>query len=193
MADKLPRNNGYSNGYWKDCLCIVIFAGIAVLSLFGGCDCQAGEKEEAEAAAALALAQAKREREAESVVPKSSPYQDYALAAKEAERTGKPLTLWVGCKCEDHRKVANGLKESVHCELAVWRKDKTPRVVIQGGDGNEYWIRVERLNDKTPQLIRSKWLLEFVPPIRGDVKISEEVWYVPSAFGWREDWCVGGT
>ncbi len=172
-----PREPGYSNHYYWDYLFIGVLLLAVCIGIFGGCSRSiAGEKEKAEADATLALAKAKRDRQsAKPAVDKLTANQDYEKAVLHADLTGKPLVLWVGIKCSDHDELYRNLSGAVHCQLPRWRKDDTPRLVIMGGDDCEYWIAASKLNLKSADKIREKWSLPYIPPVRGGIRISEEI------------------
>jgi hypothetical protein len=149
----------------------ILFAWLALLLVaIGGCAIARGEEmPEASARAALALAKAKRERETMSC------FSDYETAAAESQRRGKPLVLWVGVKCVDHPRLRRDLADAVHCHLTVQRGDRTPRVVIQGADGIEWFVRPEKIGRETARRIREKWEAPRTPLLRNDVGIMEEI------------------
>lgn len=91
---------------------------------------------------ALSLAKAKRERETKEAVVAASCFRDLALAQTEAEKSKKKLVLWVGMKCEDYPTLRAELSDCVHCHVARYNDDETPRLVITANDGKQY--RVER-------------------------------------------------
>lgn len=136
---------------------------------------------EARAKAALALAKAKREREkGKGAEVPADCHKDYTAAVREAERTGKPMVLWVGVQCTDHPELRKDLRNAVHCHMARRAGQREPGVVIIGGDGIEYVVRPEKINATTADKIREAWARPYVPPIRGDVRISEEIsFYMP--------------
>jgi hypothetical protein len=143
---------------------------IGVLALFVLSDTTFGEElDEAKARASLALAKAKREREATSC------FRDYEVAATEARRTNRPLVLWVGLTCREHATLRRELADAVHCHVAKQRGDDSPRVVIQGVDGIEWFIRPEKIGSDTAKKIREKWDAPKVPPLRTDVGVIEEL------------------
>lgn len=139
----------------------------------------ADEKDVARAKAALALAKAKRERvEAKATATEMECHKDYAAAVEEAKRLELPLVLWVGVKCKQHPELRKALTNAVHCHQESTPRYKEPAIVVQGSDGNEYFIRPENVTAETPAKIREKWSLPYVPPLRPDVRIAEEFVYV---------------
>lgn len=140
---------------------------------------QGDEGGEAKAKGALALAKAKRERD-NSKAQTLACHTDYATAAKEAEKTGKPLVVWVGVQCVEHPGLRKALDSAVHCHATEWHKNKEARIVIQGSDGNEYYVTPEKIKADTADKLKAKWELPYVPPVRGDARISEEVFYRPA-------------
>jgi hypothetical protein len=148
------------------------YAWLALVGfLIGGCTAARGaDPAEAQAKAALALAKAKRDREAASC------FTDYDKAAAEARRTNKPLVLWIGVKCSAHPGLRKELADAVHCHLTAAGRDPSPRVVFQGADGIDWFVRAETINAETARRIRAKWE---PPPIRPSVSIGEEL-YCPN-------------
>lgn len=175
---------------------ILVMFGIALLFQLTYTAAANGQDKEAESRAALALAKAKREREqAKAKTVALACHSDYTVAAAEAARSKKPLVLWVGVKCSDIPELRKALSEAVHCHLAIQRGDDTPRIVIQGGDGVEYYVRPERIADDTAAKIRQKWELPYVPPRRADILIAEEFTFVapPPYYSFSSPaLCIGG-
>jgi len=137
------------------------------------------EKDEAQASAALALAKAKREREQAKARASAamSCHSDYDKAVAEAERAGKSLVLWVGVSCESHPELRRALGNAVHCHMKERRGQKEPGIVIMGGDGIEYVVRPEKIKPTTADKIKEAWRRPYIPPVRGDVRIVEEMSY----------------
>lgn len=136
----------------------------------GGCSAARGAgRGEAQARAALALAKAKRDRQAASC------FTDYAAAVAETRKTNRPLVLWVGMTCSEHPQLRAGLADAVHCHLPERGRDGAPRVVIQGADGVEWFVRAEKIGPATARQIRAKWQARPTPPLRPDVGIGEEL------------------
>lgn len=147
----------------------LLFAWLAFIAfLIGGCTVRGDELHEAESRAALALAKAKRERETTSC------FVDYEAAVAAAKRADKHLVLWVGMKCGDHPELRRDLADAIHCHLPSQRGDRTPRIVIEGADGIEWFVRSEKIGPDTVRRIREKWAGLKVPLLRRDVGISEE-------------------
>ena len=146
------------------------------------------DEAEARAKAALALAKAKRERLQSAGKGAQVPtdcHTDYTAAVREAERTGKPMVLWVGVQCSDHPELRRSLKDAVHCHMARRAGQREPGVVIIGGDGIEYVVRPEKIGPNTADRIREAWARPYVPPIRGDVRISEDISYYTPLPRWE--------
>jgi hypothetical protein len=144
----------------------LFFAWLAFAAfLIGGCTARG---DEAEARAALALARAKREREATSC------FVDYEAAVVAAKRRDKHLVLWVGMQCSDHPQLRRDLGDAIHCHLPSQHGDRTARILIEGADGVEWFIRPEKISSETARKIRAKWAGPKVPLLRRDVGISEE-------------------
>lgn len=132
-------------------------AVLALLVVAGGAWADTPEQAKAKSAAALALAKAKRERETKAKADVLPYHTDYAAALKEAERSGKHLVLWVGMTCEERPALRKELAGAVHCHLATFDGDRTPRVVIRGGDGINYaWLR-SAIDVRTAARIRDQW------------------------------------
>jgi hypothetical protein len=148
----------------------LLIAWLAFLAfIIGGCAAvHGGEPFESKARAALALAKAKRDREATGC------FADYEAAVAEAKRTDKHLVLWVGLQCADHPQIRHELADAIHCHLLSQHGDRTPRIVIQGNDGVEWYVTPEKLGPETSRKIRDKWRGPKVPLLRRDVGISEE-------------------
>jgi len=167
-----------------------------VIALSFAFPAMADDPDKSKAQAALALAKAKREREAAKsfvkvVAPAPAPcHTDYDTAAKRAAELGKPLVLWVGMNCEDKPSLRNELGEAIHCHVSTYAKDTTPRVAIQGGDGNGYFALKEKIDGKTAGKIKAAWAKPAQPPlIRGDVGISEEIrLYTPPIYTGYSGW-----
>ena len=87
--------------------------------------------------------------------------------------------IWSGVTCVDHPQLRKGLSGAVHCHVKKWHGLDEPRIIIQGSDGNEYYVVPAKIKDDTADKIKAKWELEFVPPIRRDVGISEEIRVMP--------------
>jgi hypothetical protein len=136
--------------------------------LIGGCTARGDESHEATARAALALAKAKRERESTNC------FGDYEAAVTAAKRADKHLVLWVGMKCIDQPQLRRELADAIHCHLPSQHGDRTPRVVIEGVDGIEWFVRSEKIDSETARKIRKKWAGRKIPLLRRDVGISEE-------------------
>src|SRR5262249_2191289 len=117
---------------------------------------------------ALALAKAKREREATSC------FADYEAAVAAAKRADKHLVVWVGMTCGDHPQLRRDLADAIHCHVPSQHGDRTARIVIEGADGVEWFVRPERIGPDTARKIRAKWAGPKVPLLRRDVGISEE-------------------
>lgn len=144
----------------------LFFAWLALVAfLIGGCTARG---EDSEARAALALAKAKRERESTSC------YVDFEAAVAAARRADKHLVVWVGMKCSDQPRLRRELSDAIHCHVPSQHGDRTPRVVIQGADGIEWFVRLEKIGPDTARKIREKWSGPKVPLLRRDVGISEE-------------------
>ena len=138
-------------------------------------DCKSAE---CKAKAALALAKAKREREAVKAKEQTQLvcHTDYAAAVKEAEKSGKPMVLWVGVQCADYPALRKALGNAVHCHMTERRGQKEPGIVIMGGDGIEYFVRPEKITVNTADKIKEAWARPYTPPpIRSDVRIQEEI------------------
>jgi len=136
-----------------------------------------GQDKEAESRAALALAKAKREREAVKLHTMDC-HTDLAKATKEAEATGKPLVVWAGVKCADYPVLRKALSGAVHCHIDASRHRHGEAIVIQAGDGTEFFVRPEKITDETGAKIKAKWAVPWVPPVRSDVVVSEELsWF----------------
>ena len=125
--------------------------------------------DEATARVRLVLAKAKRERQS------SNCFTDHAAAVAEARRLKKPLVLWVAVKCSEHTRLRSELSDAVHCHVAQQNRDHTPRIVIEGGDGVEWFVRPDKIGPDTAWKIRAKWRAPSAPLLRRDVGISEEV------------------
>ncbi len=117
----------------------------------------------AKAAAALALAQAQRTREHVVADAAAGCYDDadYKVAQRFAAREDKPLVLWIGMRCTERPAVRKALGDAVHCHLKERYGDPTPRVAVVGRDGNDYFVRREKVTDETAGKLRAKW--EAVP------------------------------
>ncbi len=113
----------------RDDLFVVWLALLAYL--VGGCTARGENLPEAQARATLALAKAKRDREATSC------FTDLASAKLESRRTRKPLVLWVGVTCAEHGELRRDLKDAIHCHVREHDGDRSPRIVIEAGDGTE--------------------------------------------------------
>lgn len=151
---------------------------ISVTALILAAPIVAGEQDKAKASAALALAKAKREREQTQLVVKKLPatacHTDYATAVKEAEKTGKPLVLWVGMNCESEPDLRKALDKAVHCHVEVANKSAKPRVLITGGDGIMRGYAKEKIDEDTAAKIMSAWNLPAQPPpARAGIGIEE--------------------
>lgn len=96
-------------------------------------------------------------------VPKPAPpriafYRDYDSAVAAALRQNKNLVVWVGVDPNDHASLAADLsRDALHLKVDEFLDDRTPRLVIQGGDDRTYFIRVERLRAETATKVRSVW------------------------------------
>jgi hypothetical protein len=134
----------------------------------GGCTARGEEVQETKARAALALAKAKREREAASC------FTDYEGATAEARRAHKHLVLWVGVNCTEQPGLRRELSDAVHCHLPSQYGDRTPRIVIQGADGVDWFVRPEKIGPDTARKIRAKWDGTKMPLLRSEVGIREE-------------------
>lgn len=147
----------------------LFFAWLAFVAfLIGGCTARGDDSHEAESRAALALAKAKRERETGRC------FSDYEAAIAAAKRANKHLVLWVGMKCGDHPQLRRELADAIHCHLPSQHGDRTPRIVIEGADGIEWFVPSEKIGPETVRRIREKWAGLKVPLLRRDVGISEE-------------------
>jgi hypothetical protein len=150
---------------------------------------QVGEvaEDESKARAALALAKAKRQREA-AKAHQLDCHTDYAAAAKAAEQTGKRMVVWCGLECTDYPELRLALASAVHVHVPVWRGDRSPGIMIRGGDGIEYWLRPEKIDAAAADRIKRAWAKPYEPPKRGDAGIGEDLsrapFYKPSATGW---------
>ncbi len=132
----------------------LFFAWLAFAAFtIGGCTAAHGDEPYmAKARAALALAKAKRERESMSC------FADYDAAVAAARRFDKHLVLWVGMKCSDHPGLRRDLADAIHCHLPAQHGDRTPRVVIEGANGIEWYVRAERIGPDTVRKIRGSGL-----------------------------------
>lgn len=152
------------------------------------------EDAESKATAALALAKAKREREAiKTKAAELACYTDLAAATKEAERTGKPLAVWAGVRCSDYPELRKALSGAVHCHISVDRHKYGEAIVIQGGDGTEFYVKPENLKKHDiADKIKTKWSTPWIPPLRRDVVIVEELsWFrIPGAIVEVDGDCV---
>jgi hypothetical protein len=108
-----------------------------------------------QAKAALALASAKRSRETKQAREMAGKcFDNFADAAIFAGKTGKPLVLWVGMKCEDSPKVRESLTEAVHCHLPTYGGDATARLVFTDKDKHPHSITKEQMNDASGLVVR---------------------------------------
>jgi hypothetical protein len=147
----------------------LFFAWLAFAAfLIGGCTARGDESHEAAARAVLALVKAKRERETASC------FSDYEAAIAAAKRADKRLVIWVGMQCSDRPQLRRELADAIHCHLPSQHGDRTPRIVIVGADGIEWFIRPEKIGPDTARKIREKWAGPKFPLLRRDVGIREE-------------------
>ena len=133
---------------------------------------------ESKAKAALALAKAKRDREQSAGKGAQVPtdcHTDLSAAGKECDRTGKPLVLWVGVKCDDYPDLRRNLSEAVHCHLETHSRVDGKAIVVKGTDGIEYIVTAERIGPDTAEKIKAKWKAKYEPPKRGGIGISEDL------------------
>ena len=141
---------------------------LSAIVLTFGVLAHADETDTAKAKAALALAKVKREREhaKTSEISAMTCHMNLTEAEREVERTGKRLVLWVGVTCNDHPQLRQLLDVAVHCHVDKWRGDDEPRIVIRGGDGNEYFVYPAKMTDetKTAANIKKAWAKVYVPP-----------------------------
>lgn len=108
-----------------------------------------------QAKAALALAKAKRTREAEQARVKAEKcFDNFADANEFALKTGKPLVLWVGMKCEESPDVRKQLPDVVHCHLNGYGGSDVARVVFTDKDSKPHSIHRENLNQSAGMVIR---------------------------------------
>lgn len=161
---------------WCDWLYIAL---LCFMVLFGGLVYEVskavGSEPETDASrAALALAKAKREREAKAAVGKAC-LTDLATANEECAKTGKPVVVWVGIKCADYPDLYKALDRAVHVCVREFARSSEPCVIIQGGDGNNYFVRPEKINSGTADKFKKAWAMPYVPPVRGGVGIAEEI------------------
>lgn len=140
---------------------------------------RADNADELKAKASLALAKAKREREAVKGHASLSCHTDMTVATREATEAGRPLVVWVGVKCSDHPSLRKALDNASHVHVAEWNGSREKKIVFQGTDGLEYFVRPEKVKTDTAGKIRAKWELPYVAPIRFDVRIAEELSYRP--------------
>lgn len=163
----------------------IAFAVVFVLvwQLLSAVAARADDTDQSKASASLALAKAKREREATKAAPVSAidiDRETYAKAAKVAKETGKPLVLWVGMKCEDHPGLCKALGNAVHCVLSERDKDPTPRIVINGNDGIDYYVLPEKIAAETAMKIWLKWSSPASAIQGARAKVIEELSYRPA-------------
>jgi hypothetical protein len=108
-----------------------------------------------QAKAALALAKAKRAREAKQTMEMSGKcYDNFAEAAEYAAKSGKPLVLWVGMKCEESPKVRESLPDVVHCHLHTYAGDASARIVFTDKDKHPHAISKENMSDVSGLVVR---------------------------------------
>jgi hypothetical protein len=108
-----------------------------------------------QAKAALALAGAKRAREAKQAREMSGKcFDNFADAAEYAGKTGKPLVLWVGMKCEESPKVRESLPEAVHCHLPTYAGDSSARIVFNDKEKHPHSISKDNLGNAAGLIVR---------------------------------------
>jgi hypothetical protein len=123
---------------------------VLLLVVVGGCAIARGDElAESKSRAALALAKAKRERETTSC------HFDYKIAVAESRRLRKPLVIWVGVRCAEHPALRRDLADAVHCHVAIHNADRTPRIAVEDADGNEWFVRAEKIGAETARKLRS--------------------------------------
>ncbi len=69
--------------------------------------------------------------------------EDVAEAVARAEKSGKPIFVWVGFDCKAEPKIRAAFPNAIHCHAASMNGDKTQRI-IAGQVGNT--IRFDRAN-----------------------------------------------
>ena len=117
-----------------------------------------------QAKAALALASAKRAREQAQLKARGEKcYDNFADANEMAIKSGKPLILWVGMKCEDSPKVREVLPDAVHCHLHTYAGSDEARIVFTSKDKRPTSISKANMNDGTGLVVRQLAGLPEVP------------------------------
>lgn len=127
-----------------------------VAFMIGGCRTRGETTAESKARAALVLAKVKRERESMGC------HVDLATAQAESRRRRRPLVLWVNLACSQHPELRRQLNEAVHCHVPSRDNDRSPRLLIRGEDGTEWFVPPEKIGPDTAQRIRAKWQAESI-------------------------------
>ncbi len=159
------------------------FTLVAILIGFGVANADdATEMAKARAKASLALNQRQREAErtrATAAFGVEDCYTDAAKATAEAKRLRVPLVLWIAMDPTDAPELRRSLDEAIHLRIdSRPGGGTTPRVVIKGGDDNEYFVLREKIDAKTAEKIRSKWTLPTDRTTNRNVAtIAEEITY----------------
>ena len=117
-----------------------------------------------QAKAALALAGAKRAREQAQLKTKGEKcFDNLADASEMSVKSGKPLILWVGMKCEESPKVREALHDAVHCHLHTYAGSDEARIVFTSKDKRPTAISKANMNDGTGLVVRQLVGLPEVP------------------------------
>ena len=108
--------------------------------------------------AALVLAQVARERGKVKLVDVC--YASVEKATEVSEKTGRPLVLWVGMRCEDSPAIRSALTDAIHCHVETLDGDDSARLVL-GKPGARSSVKQKDLTPESASLIRK---LAGLPP-----------------------------
>jgi len=130
--------------------CLVLSVAPAVLV--------ADETDVIRAKSALVLAQVARERGKVKLVDVC--YSSVEKAAEVSEKTGRPLVLWVGMRCEDSPAIRSVLTDAIHCHVETLDGDDSASLVL-GKPGARSSVKQKDLTPESASLIRK---LAGLPP-----------------------------
>src|SRR5687767_15874055 len=81
-------------------------------------------------------------------------YENYDEAVAAALHQRRHLIVWVALNPGTRSDLANDLsREALHCLLPTFLGDNTPRIVIQGADDRNYFIRAEKIGPNTANVV----------------------------------------
>ena len=118
----------------------------------------ADESDLIRAKSALVLAQVARERGKVKLVDVC--YSSVERATEVSEKTGRPLVLWVGMRCEDSPAIRSALTDAIHCHVETLDGDDSARLVL-GKPGARSSVKQKDLTPESAPLIRK---LAGLPP-----------------------------